>query len=90
MAKNKTIGRISFSEEGYEKFVTLPKSKQLEKVYNSLSPKDEEQAELALKGIPNGDNISKGSTKQIAASNVAAIAESSSASGNARPDTDKG
>lgn len=87
---SKNIGRISFSEEGYEKFVTLPKSKQLEKVYNSLSPKDEEQAELALKGIPNGDNISKGGTKEIAAGNTTLIEGASKASGNARPDTDKG
>lgn len=55
--KTKEIGNISFTEEGYEKFKTLPKEKQLEKVYNSLSPKDMDKAEKLLAHIPNG-NIS--------------------------------
>jgi len=64
MDKGRKIGGISFSEEGYNKFVSLTKEKQLEKVYNSLNPKDMEQAELALKNVPNGGDIGKGVSKE--------------------------
>lgn len=56
MAKTRKIGGISFSAEGYEKFVSLSKEEQIEQVYNSLNPKDRVQAEELLSRIPNGDS----------------------------------
>lgn len=53
---SKKIGNISFTTEGYEKFVSLSKKEQIQQVYNSLNPKDMVQAEKELKGVPNGDS----------------------------------
>lgn len=92
MAKSKIVGGISFSEEGYEKFVSLTKDKQLEKVYNSLNPKDMEQAELALKNVPNGGNINKGSQKQDSINNTSNAGGGDEAVGSkgSKIDTGKG
>lgn len=53
----KRIGNISFgTQQAYDKFVSLSKKEQVEKVYNSLSPKDMAQAEKLLSRVPNGDS----------------------------------
>ena len=64
MSKNKVIGGTSFTEEGYEKFVSLPKEKQIDKIYNGLSPKDRGRAEELLKSVPHG-NINSGNDKKV-------------------------
>lgn len=50
------IGNISFSDNGYKTFISKSKKEQLEKVYNSLSPKDYKEAEKLLKDVPNSDS----------------------------------
>lgn len=53
----KRIGGLSFgSEEAYQKFVSLSKDEQIDKLANSLSPKDRVQAESLLAHTPNGDS----------------------------------
>lgn len=52
--KTLQIGNISFTEKGYEKFTALTREEQVEKVYNSLSPKDRKRAEQLLTHIPHG------------------------------------
>lgn len=61
---------ISMDAEAWNEFVSLPKEKQIEKVYNSLSPKNMEQAEELLKKVPNGSNISDGSPKTTKSNNA--------------------
>lgn len=64
--KTLKIGPISFTEKGYEKFITLTKEEQIEKVYNSLSPKDRKRAEQLLKDIPHGTEGINGGNEQEA------------------------
>lgn len=78
MKEQKKIGNISFTEEGYEEFKTLSKEEQVEKVYNSLNPKDYKRAEKLLAHIPNG-NISSGVQQDATEDNKAA-----SSAGNAK------
>lgn len=63
------VGNISMDDTAYKKFVSLSKEQQRKKVFNAMKPVSLDAVEEALKGIPNGDNISKGSTKQIAVYN---------------------
>lgn len=62
--KTLKIGPISFTEKGYEKFTALTKDEQIEKVYNSLSPKDRKRAEQLLKDIPHGTGINGGNEQE--------------------------
>jgi len=66
-AERLKIGGISFTQEGYENFVTLTRKEQFEQVYNSLNPRDEVVADKALKNVPNGD-ISSGNDSKDSAS----------------------
>lgn len=81
--KTKQIGGISFgSQEAYENFLTLPREEQLKQVAASFSPKDEARADVALKGVKNGDSST---TKQEATGdNATAVAE-----GNGKDNTAK-
>lgn len=82
----KAIGGLSFgSEEAYQKFVSLSKEQQIDKVANSLSPKDRAQAERLLAHTPNGDsNTAKAENK---GGNAKRPANGGKGSNNAKPDT---
>lgn len=81
--KSREIGNISFTEASYDKFTKLTKEQQIEKVYNSLNPKDRKQAEKLLAHIPNG-NISGRVQEEAEQDNTA-----SSSAGDAK-DNSKG
>lgn len=83
------VANISMDDNAYKKFVSLSKEQQVKKVFNAMKPVNMDAVHEALKGIPNGDNISKGGSKEITASNTNLIEGTGKASGNARPDTDK-
>lgn len=86
--KSKTIGRTSFTAEGYEKFVTLGKEEQIYIISDRLSPKDPEQAEKLLTRIPHG-NIRSGNEQKVDKVNTDDTARSGKNS-TKRSATDKG
>lgn len=80
------VANRTMDEDSYKEFVSLTYEKQLETIYEGMSPKNMEEAEKALKKVPNGgSNISKGSPKSLAIGNGAADKGTGEASGNARP-----
>jgi len=91
-AERLKIGGISFTQEGYENFVTLTRKEQFKQVYNSLNPRDEVVADKALKNVPNGDNINKGSKEQDKLDNTSDVAVGSESNGSkgSKIDTGKG
>lgn len=92
MRQAKQIGGLSLTTEGYDNFVSLSGKEQLEQVYNSLSPKDYVQAEKALKGVPNGDNISGGMDKESKGDKPAGLASTGSdiSGKGSKPSLEKG
>lgn len=60
---------VSFSKEGYEKFKTLTKEKQIKSLAEMLNPKDEARAEVLLKNVPNG-NIASGNEPKTDSDNA--------------------
>lgn len=70
----------SFTEEGFEKFKTFKKEKQIEVLAGMLNPKDKERAEQLLKRVPNG-NISERNDSKASEDNGKRLAEPSSADG---------
>lgn len=84
--KARQIGNISFTEVSYDKFTKLPKEEQIDKVYNSLNPKDRRQAEKLLAHIPNG-NIVSGNEQEVQEDNGT---DATGGSGGDNPDTSAG
>lgn len=75
--------KVSFTEEGFEKFKTLKKEKQIEALAEMLSPKDKERAEQLLKGVPNG-NISERNDSKATEDNAKGLGESNPTDGGGR------
>lgn len=90
MKKLKKVGGLSFTQEGYENFVTLTSKEQSEMVFNSLNPKDELLVEQALKNVPNGDNINKGSKEQDRLNHTSDAGVGGEADGSKRSKIDTG
>lgn len=83
MDKVHMIGKtISMDADTYDKFKTLSKKEQTDYVYNSLSPKNMEQAIELLKGVPHG-NISSRNDKEVGE------AKTSNTTGNVKINTAK-
>lgn len=78
----KKIGNTSFTESGYNKFVSLTRKQQVKRLQGNGSFLSDAQAEKLLKGIPNGD-IGSGNDKQ------ATGAPTGNTGGGGRPDTAK-
>ena len=70
------LDNVSFSKEGFEKFKTLNKEKQIEKLANLLNPKDEERAKVLLKNVPHG-NIASGNEPKTDGDNTSGLGEGS-------------
>lgn len=92
MKKTKQIGGLSFgSDEAYNNFLSLPYAKQLEQVTNSFSPKSEEDAVKALKGVRNGDsNRATSETEQYKTANSTGTDEGGNTSESGQANTAKG
>lgn len=84
------VGNISMDEDAYNKFVSLSKEQQTERVFNAMKPVSMDAVELALKDVPNGDNISKGGAKPTNEGDTKPNKGTGSASGDARSNSDKG
>jgi len=65
---------VSFSKEGFDKFKTLTKEKQIEKLANMLNPKEEERAKVLLKNTPNGGDIVQGNEPKTDSDNASGLA----------------
>ena len=75
---------VSFSKEGFEKFKTLTKEKQIEKLANMLNPKDEERAKVLLKNVPYD---SKSDDRETSDDNASGVGKQYADSDNVRPET---
>lgn len=60
MAKRKKdvyfVGPASYTKEGYDEFTKKSRDEQREIVYNSLYPKDYNEADKILTKVPHGDS----------------------------------
>lgn len=88
--KSRKVGGISFgSEEAYQKFLSLGKNEQVERVYNSLSPKDRNEAERLLKNVPNGDKDSTGRAESDKKDKAATTGGGGKTGNSKKPASDK-
>jgi hypothetical protein len=85
----KKFDNVSFSAEGYEKFVTLSKDEQVKKLGGLLSPKSEDRAKQLLTHIPYANN-SNADAKKTASDNRTSTTAGDAQDNNARPTTATG
>jgi len=64
MAKSRQIGGVSFSEKAYDKFVSLSKEDQINKIADSLPYKDTVEAERLLTRVKHDSSGTKQEVEQ--------------------------